>query len=236
MINEYHIYILFYLTYIYKPFLERCYSRVHVRARTRGIADPDLLRYLKTMVELDTRQAVSEIRKKFRQLTSNEIALGQARAINRSLTKGRTMSSRSIRKDYKAKAGDVKKRLDLQKASRVTLTGHIGADTKPMPMMLFRPSQRRDGVSVRITRTRKRLRGAFMATMPSGHRGVWARGRYTADGFKFMRARLPITELRTVSISSTIKNRDVESRIGKEIGEFFPQRMLHELRNIARRI
>lgn len=188
------------------------------------------------MFKLDTRPAIREIRQKFRHLTDDQVNLAQARAINRSLTKGRTASSRSIREDYKAKAADVKKRLDMEKASRTTLTGKIGAHKTPLPVSMFKPSQRRDGVSVRVTRTRKTMKGAFMATMPSGHRGVWARGRYTKQGFKFERARLPITELRTVSMSSAMKNKDVESRVSDQIGQFFPQRMLHELRHIARRM
>ena len=84
---------------------------------------------------------------------------------------------------------------------KTTFYGSIGA--KPFrPGLLAFPGtkkKRPHGVSYRLSRTagRKRIEHGFIATMSSGHRGVFARGGPS---------RLPIQEKRGPSIWSVITN------------------------------
>jgi len=94
-----------------------------------------------------------------------------------------------------AKKGDIAKGISKKKT---TFYGSVGA--KPYrPGLLAFPGtkQTKHGVSYRLSRTagRKRIEHGFIATMPSGHRGVFARGGPS---------RLPIREARGPSIWKVI--------------------------------
>jgi hypothetical protein len=73
------------------------------------------------------------------------------------------------------------------------LVWHLGAAPAPVPAIAFPTRQTKAGVSVEVNRGRRTLiKGGFLATMKSGHKGVFIR-----DGKK----RLPISEEYTGRIS-----------------------------------
>ena len=116
------------------------------------------------------------------------------RALNRTVDMAGTDLKRRVGKQITAKKSEIAKGIIKKKASYSRLTSSIGA--KPLrPGLLAFPGtkQTKHGVSYRISRTagRKKIEHGFIATMPSGHRGVFARGQPT---------RLPIKEARGPSI------------------------------------
>lgn len=117
------------------------------------------------------------------------------RAIGRTVDMAATDLKRRVGKQITAKKGDIAKGISKKKT---TFYGSVGA--KPFrPGLLAFPGtkQTKRGVSYRLSRTagRKRIEHGFIATMPSGHRGVFARGQPS---------RLPIVEARGPSIWKVI--------------------------------
>lgn len=113
------------------------------------------------------------------------------RAIGRTVDMAATDLKRRVGAQITAKKGEIAKGISKKKS---TYFGSVGA--KPFrPGLLAFPGtkQTKHGVRYRLSRTagRKTIEHGFIATMPSGHRGVFARGRET---------RLPIAEARGPSI------------------------------------
>ena len=121
------------------------------------------------------------------------------RAINRTVDMAATDLKRRVGAQITAKKGEIAKGISKKKASYANLIGSIGA--KPFrPGLLAFPGTRestKHGVRYRLSRTagRKTIEHGFIATMPSGHRGVFARGGPS---------RLPIREARGPSIWKVI--------------------------------
>mgnify|MGYP001259438429 CR=1 FL=1 len=99
-----------------------------------------------------------------------------------------------------------------QKIEDLEWTEHVSS--KPVPLSRFPHIQTKRGVSVRINKrgSTKRIRGAFVANMASGHRGVFVRKG---------KARLPIKELWTSRLSDTMQDRGVIPAVqGKAMKKF----------------
>lgn len=204
------------------------------------------------MIKISVEQAVKDIRREFRDLTNQEFNTGVARAINHTLGKAKTASSKEIRATYNMSAKDVNQTFSLKRAWAKNLEGAVVSQGKPVPLMKFKPSQSTEGVSVLIRKGSKQMvKGAFIATMASGHVGVFARGTYKGGGgdfnFRHKRIRkvqgytkvggrwqpiqndLSVNELTTVSVPKALSNRVVVDALARTIEESFPARMVHEL-------
>ena len=116
------------------------------------------------------------------------------RAINRTAASEKTQAKRAIAADTGIKAGDVDKALTVAKATPEVAFATVTASGRRLPLIAFNargpePSRGRGrGVSYRLPGGRGRVPTAFIATMRSGHRGVFTRTRLAGP-------RLPILEL-----------------------------------------
>jgi len=114
------------------------------------------------------------------------------RAMNRAITSGRTLMVQRIAADTGLRSGDIKKAMSLRNATAQRLEARLGVGLKRIPLIDFNargpePSRGKGrGVSYRLRGGGGRVANAFIATMKSGHRGVFARAG---------KARLPIREL-----------------------------------------
>lgn len=121
-----------------------------------------------------------------------------ARAINRTLTSERAAIGSDIAKNMGIRVGTVKDAMTIEKATTSAPVGRLLAKGKRIPRIEFNargpePSRGRGrGVSYRGEAGRIRVENAFIATMRTGHRGVFVR-RTTK--------RLPIRELFGPSIA-----------------------------------
>ena len=190
------------------------------------------------MIHVDIRPAIKAIRKLSYDLDRNNFRLAVSRALNHTIKKAKTSASREIKDQYNIRrVSDVKKSLRVNLSSREILEAQLIATGSPMPLIAFRPRQIKKGVSVQVFRgQRKRIKKAFIATMRSGHTGVFARGRYSSDGFvfRYQRARphgndLPITELKTTSIPGALSNDVVLKNLTSKLNADFPNRLQHEV-------
>lgn len=101
-----------------------------------------------------------------------------ARAINKTITSVRQASSVEVRKTLNLKASFVKRLLTVRKAKAAFLSGSIDSKYVKAPAIQFGGvRQTKKGVSVRLRKDqpRKLFKGAFIATMPNGHKGVFRR-------------------------------------------------------------
>ena len=116
----------------------------------------------------------------------------QTRALNRTITKGRTLTSKEIRSEVNLKAGYVKERVDIRKADFSKQIASIVARKRGILLSRF-PNRiiKKKGVSVRVKRgSAKFIKGAFKANVKAGGRTVEVvalrvPGRYKNGNAKF---------------------------------------------------
>lgn len=118
--------------------------------------------------------------------------IAQARALNRAIASAKTAMVRVIGQDLGVKASDLRDKIGVEEARPDRLRARLSASYKRIPVIDFgakgpEPSLGKGrGVTAKLGPSRTRYTNAFIATMQSGHRGVFRR---TAKG------RLPIREL-----------------------------------------
>jgi hypothetical protein len=188
------------------------------------------------MLNINVEKAAMEIKQGFKHLSEDKLNLAMARAINHTVSKAKTSSGRELREVYSIQGKHVKKALEVRKASRKSLTGRLMASARPVPLISFQPRQTQKGVSIRVKKSRKVIRSAFIATMPSGHKGVYARGGYRGKDFEFRKKRvrktgndLPIEEMKSTSIRSMYADEVIVANLKTKIDSAFPKRFVHEL-------
>ena len=100
------------------------------------------------------------------------------RALNKTLTGVKTDASSAIRDIVTAKKSDVDATFRIGKASETKASAWISSTGKPLPLSAYSIRQTKKGVSVHVKRVNPRtvLEGTFIATMKSGHIGVFERG------------------------------------------------------------
>lgn len=128
-----------------------------------------------------------------------------SRGLNRTASSARTQVGRSLSKRVGLRVKDVRQRVILKKASYNKWRSAISISDKKIPLMSLKARQTRRGVTYRDIATRKRVlvRHAFIATMPSGHTGVFR--RETSQ-------RLPIKELMGPSLFNVFVNAQEEAQ------------------------
>jgi hypothetical protein len=123
--------------------------------------------------------------------------LVMARALNRAVTSGQTAMTKVIAADTGIASRAIKAEIKVDRAQRTKPVAAIEIAGRRIPLIAFQargpePSRGRGrGVSYRLPTGRGRVGNAFIATMPSGHRGVFKRRA---------KARLAITELHGPSL------------------------------------
>lgn len=120
------------------------------------------------------------------------------RSINRTTTSSRAEIARQIAAVVTTKQGVIKKGIDRQKATKNYWRGELDITRRRLPLKEFKAKQTKKGVKYKIEKSggRKLAEHAFIATMRSGHEGVFRR---KGDG------RLPIAELRGPSVGGVFE-------------------------------
>jgi len=150
------------------------------------------------------------------------------RALNKTAAQVKTNAARQIRDvGYQLKVGTIKRALTINKASAGKLTATVIASGRPIPLMQYGARQTAKGVSVSVLNGRKVIQQAFIATMPSGHTGVFIRtGNTHKKVVKRGRVQwsgLPIKELFGPSVPNGLANESVQQALQQLVEEKFPQ-------------
>ena len=151
---------------------------------------------------------------------------GTARALNRAAQGVKTDAARETRKEYKIKARDIRDSLRISRATPNKLQAMALGSGNRIPLVKFgaRPAQpggRRPakGISVHV-KSRKVLKGSFVARTGSGHVGV-----FTRKG----KASLPIEQKFGPAVPEMIGNPDVLERMTQGAKERFEKNLDHEI-------
>ena len=157
-----------------------------------------------------------------------------SRALNKVAAMAKTQAAREIRTaGYNIKLGAIKKQLIIRKASSGELQAYLKAQGKPIPLINYGARQTASGVSVNVKGSRKMIKGAFIATMPTGHKGVYVRvgaghKRVMKNG-KVVWTGLPIKQLFGPGIPKAFGNETVQRALAEMIQAKFPEVFAHEL-------
>jgi hypothetical protein len=127
-------------------------------------------------------------------------------AINKTLPHLRTGIKNAAAKEILLPKNEILHTMKVIKASPKNISGRIYIHRKNIPLMRFKPRQTDAGVEVRVrTSGPTVIPHAFIATMPTGHTGVFVRGqpghreKRTKNG-KTYTTQLPIKELRAPTV------------------------------------
>jgi len=134
-----------------------------------------------------------------------EVGPALTRSLNRAATSVKTEASRTIREELNLKAGAVSKSIHVGRASAGSPEASIRIAGKQVPLIGFIGTRQvRKGVSVKVKRSgsRKVIAHAFIATMKSGHRGVFTRDKGAG--------RLPISEMFSIAVQQALKGANIE--------------------------
>lgn len=170
---------------------------------------------------------------------SQAVKKAAVRAMNRGMAAGRTIMTKSISQDTGLKSGTVRDALVYQQASFSQPEASLAASLKRIPLIEFnakdsgvnRGTGRRSNAVIRGVRSRTgsgvtyklptgagRIPDAFIATMASGHRGVFVRAG---------RGRLPIRERFGPSIGHVFSKYRADALA--RVIEMFQKNFGHEL-------
>lgn len=152
------------------------------------------------------------------------------RALNKMADQVKVQAAREVRDaGYNLKASTVKAAIKVRRASPGNLRAVVSTSGRPIPLIQYGATQPQasKGVTINVLKGRKLLAGAFIATMPSGHRGVYVRekgGRHVkvTRGGKASWHQLPIRELFGPSIPDGIANKAVQEALQQLIADKFP--------------
>lgn len=124
------------------------------------------------------------------------------RTLNRTADKARVAASKTVRETYNIKAGDLGKSVKTTRASQSKFETVLIIIGKPVGLIAFAARQTAKGVTYKILKSggRDRLPHTFIATMRSGHRGVFER---------LGKARLKIRERKFITMPSVWKSKKV---------------------------
>lgn len=164
------------------------------------------------------------------------------RALNKMAEQVLVAGSREVRKaGYNLKAADIKRAMRVKRASQGNLTATVIASGRPLPIIQYGARQTAKGVTVNVLSGRKLIPGAFIATMPTGHTGVFVR-KPGGKHVKVKRAgkaswhQLPIRELFGPAIPDALANAGVRDAVQELIRVKFPSILEHEHAWLAKRV
>lgn len=126
--------------------------------------------------KVDTKQV-----DQFLEAAPKKTSIAVLRSIKRGTMAARTEAARTISKDMGLPVSVVRKAVVMTPPNAQTITGVLRVSLKRIPLIHFKakgpePSRGKGrGVSYKAGGGRKVLKSAFIATMPSGHRGVFKR-------------------------------------------------------------
>lgn len=162
----------------------------------------------------------------------SSVVLG--RSMSKALGKANTQAKRIIADKRNLKVGYVGQRLKVYKSNGRNMVVGIRSRSRPIPLIKVKskPRQNRKGVRIRTQRGRSTLlRSSFIATMPTGHTGIYRRtGRKTSSG------KSQIVEHYVPSVAATLVDDQVVEVVNKTFRRSFIPAYRHQMHREIERI
>lgn len=185
-------------------------------------------------ITVNVRSNINEVLMDLQAASREMQEIAVVRALNRTADQVRTQASRAVRDaGYNLKAATIKANIKIKRATAGNLRATVVASGRPIPLIQYGARQTGKGVTVNVQKGRKLIAGAFIATMPSGHKGVFVRGagnvhKRVARNGKVSWHGLPIRELFGPSIPDGLANKSVQEALQQLIVDKFPQILQRE--------
>ena len=165
----------------------------------------------------------------------NAAPLAVTRALNRTIEQVETVAIRAIAQDTGLQQKTVRKALHKTLATFDNLTATFTIRGRPLSLVALGARQTTTGVSYRVRGSQTSIPHAFLATMPSGHRGVFLRtgifGR--RNNPKLER----IAERFGPSLGEVVQNQPaIIDAIAARATERFPPNLDHEISFLSRQL
>ena len=165
--------------------------------------------------------------------------LALVRALNKTADQVKVAASREVRAaGYNLKASTIKDNIQVRRAGPGNLKATVVARGRPVPMIEYSARKTAKGITVNVLKGRKLLAGAFFATMPNGHKGVFVRDMSKPRKERTKKNKwhdLPIKELFGPSVPSGLANATVQAALQRLIADRFPQILKSESAWLQRR-
>lgn len=193
-------------------------------------------------VEINFQRTIDQLKREYSGLPDSTIHKAIARALNRTASSAKSQASKEIRQVYKIGTKWIKDRIKITNAKSGTLEARVWAEGSPIPALAFAKWSKRNGVTLNVKGQRKKLPGAFMATMKSGHQGIFIRSQssrtYMAGQLQTRRQRVqawpksdtPIGEVMSVGVPTAFSNKAVINALEAKARDYFPTVLAHELK------
>jgi hypothetical protein len=161
-------------------------------------------------------------------------------ALNRVGRSATTKLKRDLREVTNVKTDRLNAAIVERRSNFEDLQYTVSASGRPLPLAYFDVRQTKRGVSARAWGKRTLFRGTFLATMDTGHMGVFRRGREGARRVKRYDARghvyysqLPIIELAGPSIPRMMLNQKIRDSFEATAKERLPIEYERELKRVV---
>jgi hypothetical protein len=148
------------------------------------------------------------------------------RALNRTIESVQTQAGREVAAETGLPVRKVRASMRVIRATFSTLRAALQVRGVRIPLIEFHARQTRSGVSYRLPRGRGSAPSAFIATMASGHQGVFKRRA---------KARLPITELFGPSLPKAFLQDRVRQALERVAASGLAKNLQHEIDFLLRR-
>ena len=167
---------------------------------------------------------IPELQRILANLSSGIEKKAAVNALNRAADQAKTQAKREMVKKYSFRSTDVGNTMIVYKANAGRVEATVMSKGRRTPLLKMGARQTKKGVTVRIGKERKLIPSAFIATMKSGHKGVFRR---------LTKKSLPIKELWTISIPEGFGSQEVMDAMKTKMVEAFHKRFEHELRRLT---
>ena len=160
-------------------------------------------------IEYDAAGAKKRLKKR-----RDAIDKAHVQALNRTASGIKTYTGSSkgpVKAELNIKTSAIRRHMTVLKATKTGRVAKVRIAGRPVPIIEVAARQTKKGVSVKVKGqgARKLLKGAFIATMDSGHTGVFIRKHKT---------RLPIYEVFTTTVTQALRGHGVAKLIYREVG------------------
>lgn len=203
------------------------------------------------------KQAIEKIQREYSYISGDLLNTAVSRALNRSTSTGRTLSNAQIRKKYALSASKINNEIRTTPSNKNSLEAKIIASGRPISLNYFGAKQELrsgttsfNGRGVASSRLNRKARSNALkgvtATITKGKTinlptafiqvanggiTVFARGKHkgTSEGFEFMKPRMPIGSLTSLSIPMMFANKDVLNPVERAVSDVLEKRISHEI-------
>jgi len=187
------------------------------------------------MISINVNHTLDKAILYYKTLPANLTEKAMVRALNRTATTVRAEAARRIRERYNLKSRVLKDQIRIRNATKAELRAVVQASGRPIPLVEFDARSGATGATVRVSRVRKPVAHAFIATMKSGHRGVFLRVEKGSRKYRNQRVRkggsdLPVAELFGPSLPQAFTSKQVMDAIVAAARERFPKAFEQEAR------